>query len=33
MTSLPDRPNIAVVVVDVQNGVVEGAYRSRATGG
>jgi nicotinamidase-related amidase len=27
MTSLPDRPNTAVVVVDVQNGVVEGAHR------
>ncbi len=27
MTSLPDRPNTAVVVVDVQNGVVEGAPR------
>lgn len=27
MTSLPDRPNAAVVVVDVQNGVVEGALR------
>ena len=27
MTTLPDRPNTAVVVVDVQNGVVEGAPR------
>ena len=27
MTSLPARPNTAVVVVDVQNGVVEGAHR------
>ena len=27
MTSLPDRPNTAVLVVDVQNGVVEGAHR------
>ncbi len=27
MTNLPDRPHTAVVVVDVQNGVVEGAYR------
>ncbi len=25
MTTLPDRPNTAVVVIDVQNGVVEGA--------
>ena len=27
MTSLPNRPNTAVVVIDVQNGVVEGAPR------
>ena len=27
MTSLPDRPNTAVLVVDVQNGVVDGAPR------
>ena len=27
MTSLPDRPNTAVIVIDVQNGVVEGAPR------
>ncbi len=27
MTSLPNRPHTAVVVVDVQNGVVEGAHR------
>lgn len=27
MTNLPDRPNTAVVVVDVQNGVVAGAFR------
>ena len=27
MTTLPDRPNTAVVVVDVQNGVVDGAPR------
>ena len=27
MTSLPDRPNTAVVVIDVQNGVVDGAHR------
>lgn len=27
MTSLPDRPNTALVVVDVQNGVVAGAHR------
>ena len=27
MTTLPDRPNTAVVVVDVQKGVVEGAHR------
>lgn len=27
MTSLPDRPNTAVIVIDVQNGVVEGALR------
>jgi nicotinamidase-related amidase len=27
MTSLPNRPNTAVIVVDVQNGVVEGAAR------
>ena len=30
MTSLPDRSNIAVVVVDVQNGVVAGAFRRDA---
>ncbi len=27
MTSLPDRPNTALVVVDVQNGVVHGAHK------
>ena len=27
MTNLPDRPNIALIVVDVQNDVVAGAYR------
>jgi len=27
MTTLPDRPRTAVVIVDVQNGVVEGAWR------
>lgn len=27
MTSLPDRPNTAVIVVDLQNGVVKGAPR------
>jgi nicotinamidase-related amidase len=27
MTSLPDRPNTALLVIDVQNGVVEGAPR------
>ena len=27
MSSLPDRPNTALLVVDVQNGVVEGAHR------
>jgi nicotinamidase-related amidase len=27
MTSLPDRPNTAVLVIDVQNGVVDGAPR------
>lgn len=27
MTSLPHRPHTAVIVVDVQNGVVEGAHR------
>ncbi len=27
MTTLPDRPNTALVVIDVQNGVVGGAYR------
>ena len=27
MTSLPNRPNTAVVVIDVQNGVVDGAPR------
>ena len=26
MTTLPDRPNTALVVIDVQNGVVDGAY-------
>ena len=26
MTTLPDRPNTALVVVDVQNGVVDGAF-------
>jgi nicotinamidase-related amidase len=26
MTSLPDRPNTALLVIDVQNGVVAGAY-------
>src|SRR5580704_4485592 len=26
MTSLPDRPNTALVIVDVQNGVVAGAH-------
>ena len=26
MTNLPDRPNTALVVIDVQNGVVSGAY-------
>jgi nicotinamidase-related amidase len=26
MTTLPDRPNAALVVIDVQNGVVAGAY-------
>ena len=27
MTTLPDRPNTALLVIDVQNGVVEGAHR------
>jgi nicotinamidase-related amidase len=27
MTTLPDRPRTALIVIDVQNGVVEGAYR------
>ncbi len=27
MTSLPGRPNTALIVVDVQNGVVDGAFR------
>jgi nicotinamidase-related amidase len=27
MTTLPDRPNTALLVIDVQNGVVEGNYR------
>ncbi len=27
MTTLPDRPNTALLVIDVQNGVVDGAYR------
>lgn len=27
MTTLTDRPNTALVVIDVQNGVVDGAYR------
>jgi nicotinamidase-related amidase len=27
MTTLPDRPNTALVVIDLQNGVVEGAHR------
>ncbi|GGF33073.1 isochorismatase family protein [Subtercola lobariae] len=26
MSTLPDRPNTALVVIDVQNGVIEGAY-------
>ena len=26
MTTLPDRPNAALLVIDVQNGVVDGAY-------
>jgi nicotinamidase-related amidase len=26
MTTLPDRPNTALLIVDVQNGVVDGAY-------
>ncbi len=30
MTTLPDRPNTALVVIDVQNGVVGGAYRRDA---
>ena len=29
MTTLPDRPNTALLVIDVQNGVVAGAPRSR----
>ena len=27
MTTLPDRPNTALLVIDVQNGVVDGSYR------
>jgi len=27
MTTLPDRPNTALLIIDVQNGVVEGNYR------
>ena len=27
MTTLPDRPNTALVVIDVQNGVVDGAFK------
>ncbi|MFD3458028.1 cysteine hydrolase family protein [Streptomyces sp. NPDC058691] len=27
MTTLPDRPNSALLVIDVQNGVVDGSYR------
>lgn len=30
MTTLPDRPRTALIVIDVQNGVVEGAYRRDA---
>ncbi len=30
MTTLPDRPNTALVVIDVQQGVVDGAYRRDA---
>ena len=30
MTTLEDRPNVALLVVDVQNGVVEGAYERDA---
>ncbi len=30
MTTLADRPNTALLVVDVQNGVVEGAYERDA---
>ena len=30
MTTLPDRPNTALVVIDVQNGVVAGAYERDA---
>ncbi len=30
MTTLPDRPNTALVVIDVQNGVVAGAYQRDA---
>ncbi|RPI04302.1 MAG: cysteine hydrolase, partial [Actinobacteria bacterium] len=27
MTSLPNRPNTALVVIDVQNGVVDGSHQ------
>ena len=30
MTTLPDRPNTALLVIDVQNGVVEGAHQRDA---
>lgn len=30
VTTLPDRPNTALVVIDVQNGVVEGAHQREA---
>ncbi|GAA1446906.1 isochorismatase family protein [Leifsonia poae] len=30
MTTLPDRPNTALVILDVQNGAVEGAYERDA---
>jgi nicotinamidase-related amidase len=30
MTTLPDRPNTALVVIDVQNGIVAGAYERDA---
>jgi nicotinamidase-related amidase len=30
MTTLPDRPNAALLVIDVQNGVVDGAYNRDA---